>query len=362
MKSKYWLFSRSIDLWVLFLPVWICWVVAFLLPESTLHADLSVWVFVLIIIGIDVSHVWSTIFRTYLDKEEFQNHRKLLIFAPIIAFALSYLLASASFMLFWRCLAYVAVFHFIKQQYGFMRIYKARSGDFRKKIISDNLAIYLSMLFPVFYWHINLNREFAWFVSGDFIQPELSRSIVEIINLVGIIAYFAILTYWMTEEIIYARKTSHKLPIGKILWILTTAGNWYIGIVYFNSDLVFTITNVVAHGLPYFALIIFYQNGKARLLHRKSIFSNIYQTALIVIGLVLVLAFTEEYLWDALVYRENETLFSSILQYPFELPAFHWQVIALALLSVPQITHYIVDGYIWKGNSTNPHLKDILLK
>ncbi len=361
MSDRNWLFSRKTDLWVLFAPVWLTWVISFLLPDSVIQADFSLWVFVIVIIGLDVSHVWSTIFRTYLDKDEFRNHRTLLILSPILAFLFSFTLASISFHLFWRVLAYVAVFHFVKQQYGFMRIYKARNGDFRKKYISDNLVIYLSMLFPIFFWHINLNREFSWFVTGDFIQPNLPQETVQYINIIGIIAYFLILGLWLIEELVYFKKSDNTLPTGKILWTMTTAGNWYIGIVYFNSDLVFTITNVVAHGVPYIALIVFYE-------HRKSAFTfkpwskNLLRAAFTIVGIVLVLAFGEEYLWDILVYQEHPEVFASFLDYPFELPSQFWQTVGLAMLSVPQITHYIVDRYIWKSNDKNPHLKEILLQ
>lgn len=361
MKKTNWLFSQKTDLWVLFAPVWLTWIVSFLLPETVVHAEVSIWVFVLIIIGLDVSHVWSTIFRTYLDKEEFNNHRSLLIVAPITAFIFSLALASISFHLFWRVLAYVAVFHFIKQQYGFMRIYKARNGDFRKKRISDSQVIYLSMIFPIFYWHINLNREFSWFVSGDFLQVNLPTQTVHLFNTIGIVAYFLILGFWLIEEFIYSRKPENQLPVGKVLWILTTAGNWYIGIVFFNSDLIFTITNVVAHGLPYIALIVFYEHRKSTFTHKKWS-KSLIKAAFTIVLVIVILAFTEEYLWDVMVYRDHPQFFESVIDYPFELPSAFWQTVGLAMLSVPQITHYIVDRYIWKSNEKNPYLKEILLQ
>ena len=49
-----WLFSRSIDLCVRGISVRTTWAV--------------------FIVGIDVSHVWSTLFRAYLDREEFGSH------------------------------------------------------------------------------------------------------------------------------------------------------------------------------------------------------------------------------------------------------------------------------------------------
>ena len=111
---KHWLFSKKIDILVLFLPVWLCWCVFFMLPESALQQDVPIWVWVVFVIGIDVSHVWSTLFRTYADKEEFRNHKRLLLIAPLVCFLAAFIVSSISFSFFWRCLAYLAVYHFIR--------------------------------------------------------------------------------------------------------------------------------------------------------------------------------------------------------------------------------------------------------
>lgn len=331
-----------------------CWLVFFLLPNSIIEQSTPLWVWVVFVIGIDVSHVWSTVFRTYIDVEEFKNHRKLLIYTPLICFLAAFLVSAISFELFWRCLAYVAVYHFIKQQYGFMRIYKAKAEDFQTKLFNDNFIIYFTMLYPVLYWHLNLDREFSWFITNDFLQVAVPAGALAIFNMVGNILYFLVLGGWLIEEIV--RK--QKMASAKVLWIVTTAGNWFIGIVYFNSDLVFTVTNVVAHGVPYMALIIFYQTKKTSSLQQSI---HVLRYSGWVLLTACLLAFSEEYLWDLLVYRENTAFFSQFLKYPnFEI-SFGWQHLALALLSVPQTTHYVLDGFIWKNNAKNPHLKATLL-
>lgn len=350
-----WIFSKTRDLIWLFIPVWLCWFVAFVLPSEWLNQKTPLWVWVIFVLGIDVSHVWSTLFRTYVDKEEFRNHRKLLVFGPVVAFLIALAIASVSITVFWRILAYVAVFHFVKQQYGFMRIYKAKAKDFRKKWISDNFMIYFSMLYPIFFWHVNLDRQFSWFFKGDFLQWEVA-TLVPVLNITGSIIYFMILSAWLIQEILAGKRST--FPMGKILWVLTTAGNWYIGIVYFNSDLVFTVTNVVAHGIPYMALVLFYQQKKFEMRARK--IKPLTYSLMVITG-VLVLALGEEYFWDIWVNQENEAFFGSFLPYLQKQPAYTWQVIATALLSVPQVTHYIVDGFIWKNNEKNPYLKKAIL-
>ena len=361
MKQSHWLFSAKEDLAFLFVPVWLTWAAAFLLPDQYIHADVQIWVWLVFVLGIDVSHVWSTLFRTYFDREEFGHHRRLLIFAPIIAFLLSFSIASFSFDLFWRCLAYVAVFHFVKQQYGFMRIYKARSRDFNKKLISDDFAIYLSMLYPIIYWHINLDRSFAWFVEGDFLQFGLPIANIKLVNALGNLVYALLMATWLFEEF-YLKFTGKKqISIGKILWVITTCGNWFIGIVYFNSDFVFTITNVVAHGLPYMALIVFYARRKKAIKNAGSTSRGGIPIAVSVVVVALTLAFFEEYFWDLFVYQDLGGVFQSLTKFSFPEISNQVKVLALALLSIPQITHYIIDGFIWKVNHQNPYIKPILL-
>ena len=127
-----WLFSRSIDLLVLFLPVWITWVVCFALPDQMLERALPLWVWAVFIVGVDVSHVWSTLFRTYLDREEFASHRTVLIRTPILAFCLFFAIAGFSSLWFWRVMAYLALFHFVKQQYGYSHCTAPGPGSGRR--------------------------------------------------------------------------------------------------------------------------------------------------------------------------------------------------------------------------------------
>jgi len=243
-----------------------------------------------------------------------------------------------------------------------MRIYKAKSKDFQKKFLSDNFAIYLSMLYPIFYWHLNIDRNFQWFVEGDFIQYQLPDQITYYFNNLGNIIYLLLLGVWFFEELYLKSKTGNRLAIGKILWIFTTAGNWYLGIVYFNSDVVFTITNVVAHGLPYIALIIFYTDRKRAIKIASHPLKQVFKIAFTIVLVALLLAFFEEFLWDRLIYQEEGGVFQIIINTPFPEISTPVKSFAIAALSIPQATHYILDGFIWKSNNKNPYIKPILLE
>ncbi|MBT34240.1 MAG: hypothetical protein CMO01_31635 [Thalassobius sp.] len=373
ISTKSWLFSRNTDLFILMLPVWVCWIICFSLPESVLNKDLPLWFWAVFILGIDVSHVWSTIFRTYLDKEEFNNHKNLLIYTPLVSFICLFLLAFTSHLWYWRVLAYLALYHFIKQQYGFLALYNAKFGKKLHKIFNDKWIIYFSMVYPVIYWHLSGNRAFNWFVKEDFfniggtltqhlqnVEPIL-QGVLQFAN----VFYWLIIAAWLAEEIILSKKQFHKIATGKVLWILTTAGNWYLGIVYFNSDIVFSLTNVVAHGIPYIVLILYYVERKKKIKSKATTRKNLVKGGLSIafmLSLILLLAFGEEYMWDMFLYREKQPLFENLFAYPFNAATtVFFQAFALAMLSIPQVSHYIIDGYIWKGGKKNPYVKKVLI-
>jgi hypothetical protein len=362
---RIWLFSRSVDLCVLGLPVWIIWAVSFALPEAVIERTVPLWVWAVFIVGIDVSHVWSTLFRTYLDREEFASHRDLLLRTPLLAFAFFFCIASFSSLWLWRLMAYLALFHFVKQQYGFFALYRSRFQFRPRKIFGDIKVIYLATLYPVAYWHVADDRSFDWFVSGDFFAlhrlVSMGAEAVDFLGLLGNSLYWMIIVAWCLEEIYLCRKHGVELPVGKILWLLTTAGNWYLGIVYFNSDIVFSLTNVIAHGVPYIALVFFYVEKKKAIKAPGRVSSlQLGGHLSFMLGTILLLAFGEEYLWDMLLYREHGVLFEWFFAYPLHvLQTPLVQAAALAMLCVPQVTHYILDGFIWKNNQKNPYLRQV---
>ncbi|KXX72321.1 hypothetical protein [Flammeovirga sp. SJP92] len=315
---------------------------------------LLVWVF--FVLGVDVSHVWSTIFRTYLSKEERNNYSGIIKLAPIIAFLFTFIFSWYSESLFWRVLAYFALYHFIKQQYGFLKLYKIKSS-INGKIFKDEVMIYLGTLYPVFIWHFLGDRKFNWFSTDDFITfPILSTTIVEILNVI----YFGVLVAWVVELLLLSKNRIKEFPIGKVLWVFSTFGTWWLGIVYFNSDFSFTITNVIAHGIPYMFLVFYYVEEKKVIQNNDNqSFSKVFVSVLWMLLICLFLGSSEELFWDIFINNERVDLFGNWPNLYVDHQFF--RALIIAVLSLPQITHYILDGFIWKGKD-NPYLKNIFTR
>ena len=359
MTRSSWLFSRKTDLLFLFVPVWLVWVWAF--SSNIQEQTVPLWAWVIFIVGIDVSHVWSTIFRTYLNKNDRTIHRAKLIWIPCLLLPFLTTFSYINIKIYWSILAYVAVYHFIKQQYGFMALYsfKNKEQNSPKKRLFDKTVIYIGMLYPIIFWHFDKSRLFNWFAEDDFLPLHQVVQDINIFSYLNII-YFAILLAWILNEVSISRKKD--LALGKIIWVTTTYFNWFLGIVYFNSDFVFSVTNVVAHGIPYLVLILKYKVEEQHLLSNKKIPKpEVILHVFSIFSVILLLAFSEEYLWDMLINLEKQEFFESFSPYwaniqnsPFLIALF------TAILTLPQATHYVLDGFIWKFGQTNPNLKKII--
>ena len=147
------------------------------------------------------------------------------------------------------------------------------------------------------------------------------------------------------------------LSWGKIGIVASTAATWYVGIVAFNSDFAFTVTNVVAHGLPYLALVWLY--GRRKWIAPTSWRTWLYRPALlwVFVGVTILLAYLEEGAWDLLVWREHASLFGG-----WRLPTLPDEMLAVIVpaLILPQATHYVLDAWIWKFDGSNPGLREFL--
>jgi hypothetical protein len=291
---------------------------------------------------VDVAHVYATGFRVYWDPSEFRRRPVLYLGVPLFAFVAGCALYAEGEPVFWRTVAYLAVFHFVRQQYGWVALYRARLGE-RDRLGKwiDSAAIYLATLYPLAYWHAHLPRNFWWFVEGDFAAlPVLVARVMEPIYWTALGAYGLRALYLWT-----VRRQPNP---GKDIVVATTAVCWYTGIIALNSDYAFTVTNVITHGVPYLALVYWYRHRRPGVARRSRWYS--LTTFLATLWL---LAYLEELVWDRGVWQERSWLFGT----PWPVGA--WKAVLVPLLAVPQITHYILDGFIWR-RKTNPSFSRIV--
>ena len=145
-RSTPWLFSARLDLTV-FLGSAILSLILLAIgwQAGLLNGETPAWTWISAVLFIDVAHVWSTSFRVYFDKAEFKRRFWLYIFVPIAGYVLSVALYSEGSLTFWKVLAMLAVFHFVRQQYGWVALYRRKGGETsRVTWWIDAAAIYLA--------------------------------------------------------------------------------------------------------------------------------------------------------------------------------------------------------------------------
>lgn len=343
IRPNYWLFSREIDLTV-FLGSAVLSLVLLVVGAQigVLNGDSPEWTWVTGVLLIDVAHVWSTSFRVYFDKEELKRRLWLYLLVPIFGYGIGVALYSEGELVFWKVLAVIAVFHFVRQQYGWVALYRRKLGETsRATWWIDAVAVYLASVYPLAFWMTSLPRNFEWFVQNDFVPlPVIVETVLFPVYVVALTAYFA--------KSFYQYFANGFLNIGKDIVVATTAICWYVGIVYFNSDYAFTVTNVIIHGVPYFALIYVYAKMKRET--AGPVYRTLSSNWLVFLATLWALAYVEELFWHRGVWHDKQWLFGG---------DWDWGKLKMwlvPLLALPQLTHYVLDGFIWRRGS-HPEFK-----
>lgn len=343
-SQESWLFSRRVDLSVFLgsaiVALLLLWIGA---RAGVLNGTSPEWVWVPAVLLIDVAHVYATGFRVYFDSDELRRKPWLYSLVPLLGYVVGVVLYSESDMLFWRVLAYLAVFHFVRQQYGWVALYRARKRESdRVGWWIDTAAIYLATIYPLVYWHSNLPRQFWWFLPNDFA------------SLPVIIAQILQPFYWLALAL-YATNSMYRWIVkgeanpGKDIVVVTTAICWYVGIVSYNSDYAFTVTNVIIHGVPYFALVYWYARTRRTETTSKS-YRFLSRNLVSFILTLWLLAYVEELFWHGGVWHDRAWLFGDSWN------AEGFKMLLVPLLALPQLTHYVLDGFIWRRKS-NPSFR-----
>ena len=344
--TQSWFYNAWFDLGFILSPPFVVVFVVALYPTFFQQTNMSDVFWLIVVVFVDVAHVYSTLFKTYFNTTKFEHNRTLYVIVPVFCFVLGVLVHSQGSHLYWRLLAYLAVFHFIRQQYGIFRLYSRTETQAKWEYYLDNASIYIATLYPVIYWHTHPETPFNWFVEHDFIV--FSSTLVSAISWW---IYVIVLFIYVSKELyLLIFKKLYNIP--KNLTLIGTALSWYMSIIYFKSDIAFTTINVVAHGIPYIGLI--FADGKLEK-SSNAFMKIVFQNAIgliLFIGVLLVFSYLEEGFWNSIVWNEHNVLFPLFHAFLPVVNDKNLLTFIVPLLSLPQTTHYVLDGFIWKKEAS----------
>jgi hypothetical protein len=355
---------------------------------------MPLWAFIGLIVLFDVSHVWVTAYRAYTDKPEFLRRRFLYTATPVGAFFFSFLFHWHSPVLYWTLLAYVAVFHFVKQPYGFIALYKARRGAAEQSRFDyhlDRWTTWCAGLGPVLMWHASPKRVFDWFNATESFLFRLPPAMLPLI----VALYVTTAVVYVCRQLYRFVRENRYFNWGKNLVMLECWVTWQLGVMSQNTAVSAACLNLF-HGLPFIMLSWHYCRNKwgppdggggpagpggdrLRKGHTKRAvvsgpvdfeetqypapardfferfmrFVSHPKHFVWFVLLAFIPALVEELLWDAHVWHQylpGEERFDPAAMGTAK--ASFW----VALLSVPQVSHYFLDCFMWKFDDSNPGL------
>ncbi len=281
----------------------------------------------LLVVLIDGAHIFSTSLITYFDRERRKLFSPYLTVIPIVVFlSMVLMLLLLGSIKFYYFLAYAAIFHFVRQQYGWFSI-ACKKGSLGPRWISkiDQISIYSIPIFAII-WNSSYTQPYRWFKEGDLFSIPIWLT-----NIFHILFWIITITFILSN--CYQIFRLKKINLTKYMIWLNTFICWYVGFVFFEGGFVYFFLLVVHHGLPYLGII--HKSEKITSTLRGSQFKYIASITIIYIlcvGLSVLEVTTNKPVIGTEEFSLNQLLLASFA----------------ALIYTPQVTHYFLDMVIWK--------------
>lgn len=315
------LFGPRLDLWLFIGPLFLALALALL---GALGLNLNFALFVLLLPSFDFAHIFA-VFPAVLSRlnhrPEFRRNFAFLALAVFILVLAVYLTSES---LFTSILAYLALFHILRQQVGWVMIARAKAKDPTPRSL-DLLQIYSLMFFPVIWWHSGLSTvSKKYFVPGD-----LALSFPEQVGWLALTVFILVQAYYWFS---YLRKpvrnqAKHLVLASTFIW-------FFFGLVLPGNSDFFWVSLILIHGLAY----IYYVSRMAPTpwnpLQKISVTARLkyFFAFLLLTGIC----------WSTLHF----TLYSQS----------EWKQVLAPLVWTPLLLHYVFDGVIWRKGFFDPRI------
>lgn len=364
------------------------------------HAGLGwdmVGIWFLWVVLLDSPHFFGTISRTYLDKQEFKQRKRLLTWS-LLWFAVgpftillswsffelglsNYQLPWKLFLIFFGLWAY---WHIVRQHYGFLRLYQKKNGDNHPLDARlDSALLYGGLLLPFLVFVVRHPE--------TRVQLGLAESIPTLASLQGSSAalsstYLASLTWehWVVfvsafligvSALAFLVRQGHKMFRGekvngpKMLFLLAVVPlHVYVCFspaVLSASLLAFSAFITIFHDIQYHAIVWFHHRNRY---HRPGVDKKKFGLAPKISKNILTYAGCA--IFFALIFRLLGCSFDIhpgcvpfVISSDYHLfGAVNSDALLKAMLLGFPLHHYFVDQYIWKTSKSKELRKDLKME
>ncbi len=328
LLNKYFFsFKKDLIAFTTFIPLTIAYLLCNYLDSDLLSGDIKGIHLVIGWVLVDGSHVYSSLFVTYFDKKTRTELPKALIILPL------FFLVSATFFFYFGMrssyiyfVAYLAAIHFIRQEYGWMKI----SSSFDKNLpriinIVDKVTTYTMTIAP-FLWLTRKSASGFWYEEGDsFLVPDVIAN-------AGIYLFWTMVSLFLILNLYHSFK-SKTFNLSKFLVFLNTFFGWYVPLVYIETGWIKVLYAICHHGVPYY-FIVFHTE---RISQTSNFLKKLGQFRYLFFYLACAI-----FMFYFIELQDSSFIYRSRKAYPF-LNAFLY-----AFFLTPQLVHFLIDAFIWK--------------
>lgn len=347
-KSQPWVHSWYADSLGFFLvPFLFVFLAAFDLPPFRKVDARLLTNMIFLVLFIDWAHIFAQYHRIFSNPLESPRLKWIYPLSYILLIpVMTAVVYFSSIVWIDTALVYFVIFHFIKQHFGFIKIYSKTDGpktSFEARV--ENALVYLSMFTPVVYWHVKgFDYDYKWITI--FIKSPLFYYILwPMLTLYTICLGIYIRDEWKRT------KKNGMFNIPKNISLLSAMLGWGAVSLLSESTLLIIFTVTLTHDLSYTFYVWFiarrdhrHLKGEVKWFSWWSIPGFFFYVGILVvlsdILMVVHLELTQDKNWDYWIWGQT---FNALKVEPGWLLSFGW-----ALFFATQAHHYFIDRYLWK--------------
>jgi hypothetical protein len=243
-------------------------VVAFLALRVPIVA--LVWIGILVFDGPHMAAAYS---RTYVDRVEWRDRRRVLV-VPLLAFLVGPLClflnvvtrSELPFLAYLGLATFYAYFHVVRQHWGFLALYRSKAGERGRDLEIDRWSLYVACWTP-----------YAWFLLTHpkarallLLSPDASPSFVRVVTLASAAVYLCAVAAFLWRAL-ESRAAPQKIAYFLVTVSLYAFAYFWIGRmepVYAQSSgpdqdfLLLGLVISVFHNVQYVGLVWFHNRNR----------------------------------------------------------------------------------------------------